>query len=103
MSKSQALGIHLASDGDFCVCHNSVKRLKRLPHLKLRLTGPDIDGMRDFAQLNINGATYLADVVTGTLYDHTGRHHNNPLLRVHNVPQRLLIKPSQATQVTTAD
>lgn len=88
--------ISLADDA-FCIGHHQVKLLKRLCHcVTATLVGVGIEVKRKFAILDINDQIYLADTVTGTLFDANGRHHTEVNLRVTNIPA---IKLSWAREV----
>jgi hypothetical protein len=97
MSKPKPSVIRLSDDGHWCICHKSLHLLAKLPALPLRLKGPGIDAVRDFVQLSIGGGQFLADVLTGTIYDCTGEHNNNAQLRVLYVPE---VWPSKVAEVS---
>lgn len=94
---TKAPAIRLTGDGNWCVSYKSLNLLGKLPRLPLRLQGPGIDQVREFVQLRIRGEHFLADVLTGTLYDRNGEHRNNAKLQVLCVPN---VWPSKIAEVS---
>jgi hypothetical protein len=77
--------IRLAQDS-FCIAGNAVCSLKLCPTITATLKGVGMEPeKRKFALLIIDDRNYLADVITGTLYDDMGCHHNDPNLRVTGI------------------
>jgi hypothetical protein len=70
--------VKLAGD-HLCVAAGALDALRRQPKYKAHLIGEGIDDKRWFALIYIAEVPHFADLITGTVYDKDGHHHNSSM------------------------